>query len=467
MPPRKRRERGLSLNLPVGFRQEKRRRIGSSGALTRSSAAQVARAAGGQLMRYAADRVLPGISTAYDVGRTAYGLYKAARGGKKAKRVSTGFTATSLGKFSSKKKKASASKEALYSKTGYVIKRETNGEIAGESLVFLTHSSYVIDDLFKATWGAIIRKLFKKAGYEIDSIETLPGRTPTDADSNTDIWKIVLERKSREGAPDNNFILTTGTTATLKSVAADVFSGTVAWFGSQGATATNSNTEVTYIYLYDNTKSAGEDRPLSSINLMNEKVMCYGKSNMTIQNRTATTAGQDADTVNQLPMIGKRYFFNTGVPQNRVPDVGPMCKMNFENGIFVGNNAFLVSSLREPPVATAFRNIKGYNGVKIMPGEMKYGKVYHEWKGTLQEMYKKFRRDTSIDLDPGAPFYSAIYYHPGTSELYALEHSINLTADSDLKAAFEVQHEIGVMLKTSKKRSLLSEYNQVSNFVPL
>lgn len=78
--------------------------------------------------------------------------------------------------------------------------------------------------------------------------------------------------------------------------------------------------------------------------------------------------------------------------------------------------------------------------------------------------YKTFRRDVSPDQDGGPLFQSAIYYHPGKSEMFILEDTIDLATESQVTLAFEIQKEIGAKLRTLKKRSQLAANEKTFNF---
>lgn len=391
---------------------------------------------------------------------------------KKQKKKVTGKSRGSygtLGKFSRKLRKK-LNYEEQYAKTGAVVKRETSGTVQGIHWAMASHSVYAIDDVTNAIWSAVLRKLFKKAGIEIDSLyQTLPGTATDPLNGNaSQTFRVVLGRidKTRPLVMVPNYTaITPGVTSNLYDLAKLCSSNAVTMYGREGAFNSNANNEIFYIFLY--TLDAGGDAKLSSsINLQNEIVTIYGKSQLKIQNRTTTDADGDIDVVTRMPIIGKRYVFNSGVPSARLQEVQGLCQMSFEQGCLTGSQVYVKGEGRlEPPLKTAFRNCKGANGVKLEPAEIKGGSIFHTWTGSIFTFYKVFRRDTSQNqIDPPTTFQSAIYYYPGKSEMYIFEDTIDLASDANVTLAFEIQKEVGAKLRTLKKRSMLSANEKALNF---
>ena len=81
-----------------------------------------------------------------------------------------GFTgksnATFRGKFKKPRRKNLKTKSDKYSLQGVINIRETSGTISDSDCVYLSHSTYEIELVSKTIAEAIIRKLFKMAGFD-------------------------------------------------------------------------------------------------------------------------------------------------------------------------------------------------------------------------------------------------------------------------------------------------------------
>lgn len=374
----------------------------------------------------------------------------------------------SVNKFKKPKKKVTI--EEKFGRTGYVQKHEVSGTQSGTDCVYIGHSSYCIDDLQTVIWGCLVRKLFKKAGIDLESTSAvIPGFAGNFFEGDTAQWRIQLARLNKLSVSPNanNFQYDILATDSIRTVASQLVSASVPMYGTQGASATNQNTEPLFLNLYVlDTSTINTFKLKASMNLVNEIIHIYGKSTLKIQNRTTAVGDGATDVVTRNPLVGRRYHFNSGVPHQRNADIIGICYMSTEEGIMSKNqSAINVTGGREPPVRSVFTNCTKHVGVKIDPGEIKYGSVYHTWSGTLLKYYKHFRRDTSAESDPAPGFQSRLYYYPGKSEMYALEDSINLNNDVTISVAFEVQREVGAYSRTIKKSAILADYRQTLNVV--
>lgn len=371
--------------------------------------------------------------------------------------------------------------EMMYARQGFVTKREGSGTVSARDVAYVGHSSYAINDLMNTVWTSIVRKLFRKAGFDVDNPNTpLPDLTPW-GPTVANTWRIVLARSSYNRTngtavpvPDqNNFEYNVVATDTLITLGNQLATACTNFFGISGSSAFNLNQNPIYLQLlYQPAGDAGYT-PMAMLNLLDETIHIYGKSHLFIQNRTrgeGVTAGEetiDTDVTTRMPLIGKRMNFKHGCPIARNDQVQALCYVDVVHGLCgVGTENVIGAAptpLREIPNPGVFKNLDKFIGISLQPGQIKSGTVYHQWKGTLMQMYKIFRNDAGSIAPARQGTLDGIFkmqYMPGSSELYALEEPLNMTSTVSIRIAYEYNREIGAFSVTHKKKAPLANFNQ-------
>lgn len=374
------------------------------------------------------------------------------RGGKQWSGVSTHFY---KGNFKKPRRKPSRGTATLtqYQSKGYLLNSEIFGRVDDADCVYVGHSTYDLNGLSQVISCSIIRKLFKKAGFDTD----LPDQElPLFAFNNADGFRVQWERIALNGTiVTTSYVTVDGDN--IRSVAS------ASLLANQIREAMEANDSVNRgdfdrIALYSSDRNGLDTnwRLAAELSLKREVLDIYVKSELTVQNRTksATTGNTSTDSVDNQPLKGYMYEFTGGVPTmktmgrnglNRIPVNGVVLVQAVDT-----NPAPLY---REPPVPKTFSNCYKSSYCKLDPGSLKKTVIYSKWRGYFNNLIGGKLKSVTDGI--------SMTYAPGKAQMLALEERLNSGSTNLITVNYEAQRSIGAVLYTTKQPVMLADFAQI------
>jgi|694.fasta_scaffold112930_4 hypothetical protein len=380
-------------------------------------------------------------------------------------------TAYYRGKVRAKRRKAKSdlAKETFMAK-GICASFEYYGSVTDPHCVHIGHSTHSALTMPGVIARALVRKLFSKAGYEIDdSQRVLPLIYSNQAQG---ITLVLWGTNNSTGALEEVERYNTAAGTTLQSIV------DIPGAASSGPTLYNiirnlmvEASSVTSAHNLDRIDLMIEDndapkvlRYKCSLNLRQHKLVLMSKSSIQIQNRSkgASSADVDATAVDNQPLKGYMYQFGQaaittksqgtiwnkdavnmqGVIKRRAADFSDDTK-----------NGFSSTGWQEPQPPGIFNRVSGYRKVILQPGDIKTGVITQVYKGYFNEVMQQLAGRAS-----GSNHIQG--YYKGKSQLWSMEEVINTGANNDIIVQFEVDKTLGAYFVPVKKRLLLMSHNE-------
>ena len=375
------------------------------------------------------------------------------------KKVSKAYSGMSTGSYSGKFKKVSRKvgpyqkKKEVSQALGFVINKEIYGKIADPDCVYLGHSTYDLDTIAFCITSALLRKLFKIAGYNVTSgDEAMSLESYTAGSGSSAGFTLVWTIERGDGTVDTfTYNLVTG--STLNSVVSS--SGLATKITQMMENAGGSRPDLgTFenLWLYRNT---GERFLVAHIALKNEIVSIWAKSTLTIQNRTksADSGSSETNQIDSVPCKGLRYKFRGAVMHSKQQDNIHLSRM-IRNGLLLHRASELNPSsvFKEPPAAKEWNNCIGSSYERLDPGSIKKGTVFFQKSGYLNSLLSSMAgKMGSTGTD--------VVYAPGSSELYALEEVVNTGSSNNLTLQYEREFTTGCITRKGKLPICLASFS--------
>lgn len=374
----------------------------------------------------------------------AYRNQKASRAAQQManRRRKSGFTGIASGYYVGrfrKPRKARNTQQSKYLTSGVVENREVYGDIADPDCVYLTFSTFDRKLLAKTVGLALLKKLFKKCGMNIDSAaEEIPIFDYNDSTGGV----LVAVWKNVSGITNSNWTITNDSTIT------SIFNNWVA-LNSWLNTDQPNGSQLERMYL-----KGTNGQVLGELNVMQEVLEVYSAFEVSIQNRTksaGTTEEPTAiDRVDNQPLVGKHYLFKGGVPKERQMGYS-FLSMVGEEGVFLARpGAGLEPSYKEPPVAKHFSNVAKVATVRLNPGQIKTAKLYWKSRGFLNNILPKWNTPTSLNV------YTTL---PGKCMMFALEEQLNSGSTNKITVSYEMDRKVGARLITARAHPMKPNYS--------
>lgn len=284
-------------------------------------------------------------------------------------------------------------------KLGYVVQFEQYGSVSDPNAVMITQSTYNNNTLASAYCQAILRKLFKKGGFNIsDRDASLNSFSPFDSDG----FKIVYQALT----------VPTGTVATLDYTT--VATSTLSTIWSLAPFALDiANYLIDFhdrrpykLMLYSSDRNGVDTnwRLASQLDLENEHVSFYFSSKITVQNQTkaAGATNNELDRIDSQPLFTGIYNFR-GEPRVRAIGNVPVAAGTTQTELqkFVGIDQrsvrllraqdFVNTSFQNPPHNAMYGNLKSRTNSMMQPGEMKQNVLFHKISGRGCNIFDKLR----------------------------------------------------------------------------
>lgn len=435
------------------------------------------------LGRYAASYVTPDnlvkvAKVAGKVAKQAYSAYKAEKSrttksrGTQTRKSSKAYMNTSTGvyggTFRKPKRNVPAKIEALCLRKGYHATQEVYSDLTDSHCVYLTHSTYNAKMYAHAIVGALLRKLFAKAGYQLNSQLqelTLNTKFTTNA-TESQSWKIefsnivpmtgVISVASYITTPDQDLRGVINNFTAMKDYFKDLLLGKI-------------STEPYELKLF----SADADLALDHMNLASsivcrdEHITIYASSRLNVQNRTkgASAPAGDAsiERVDNQPLRGYLYQFRNADPRlsGLTPKIVPGSDTNAsinqidQDGMYEIGSSALPWDYQEPPVPKKWSNCSKASAVVMQPGQIKSSFVYMKYAGKLATLLNS--------LSAGECFTSGgsnwVNKARGRAEMLSLEELIRTSNENSITLQYEREFKVGVILKTKRQITFVSDFH--------
>jgi hypothetical protein len=408
----------------------------SLSAATRARLAQMGRTVAGRAL----SRVVPYVgaaSSAYDVYKFAKGL----RANRKAKiqkaYVRKGRKGASNSKsagFLSNAPSMAPSKQEMYMDKGVVATLEQGDVVTNlRAVTYLAHSTNPRDSTINIAIGAILKKLFNKAGIKIKNWDwdildgaNIPAR-------------IEIVYKERDGGARARHPILMPVTKTLRTMVNDF----KAWLDT--FTPGNFPTQFLELQYFHDIGTLGSSRLVAyEIDLQSVSLHLYCRSHMKIQNRTVNTPVNDqADDVDNVPLYGRHFTVNgNGSMFRDYPDGGNTTPYLTTDKLWgVLNYSVLAADTnttlyQEVPLKSQLTGVKEHGNIHMDPGEVKTSSIAHEatisWNGLVQRYYSKAGLNVTNK--------DAQRFTFGKTRILAMEKMINavaVVADNAPRIAYE------------------------------
>jgi len=413
-----------------------------------------ARFAGSAALR-AGLRAVPYIGAAYDAYEIGRGMYNRWRRRPERRRVKGRiYSGYNAGKF--KKPKRVKSKDSVYGNKGIYQTYEIHGRVNDPDCVYISHQSVDGYEVIDTAIQALMRKLFEKAGFRIASLTDLLTST---AITTSVSWRIQLTRlNAKTGAESVQVQYDTVAADTITSVALQflpAFLEYAAGFTNTGAGNAGIDTQNPHrIILFRQDVNVTTGYVFETEIRLQEEILCVmGSSELKVQNRSLSSTGSaDAEDVNNNPLVGRLYEFNS-MPKIRNKGAFPLMSIPVDKGVqLVRGASFPDPAWKEPPVPSVFSNVKKHSKVSLPPGGIKTTKISYKKHMNFLTFLQKIR----LQYGTGVEFLATYSIFP--LQIIALEDMINVNAVEKINVAYEANKTLGVYFKTMSKRTAVTEF---------
>jgi len=466
---------------PVSNRVIKRRRTGSVGTFLSS---RVLRSLGGT-----ASNVFRGARTAAAIAQNPVG-YAAMRAGRglirmvgrrinqrlqqrrrnlnrqpKGKWVTTGKYAGSV-----RGKKYKVKDADVCQAKGFLHTTEVNGTISDPDCCYIMHSTFGgVGPTLEIVMQSLIRKLFLKHGVNITGVqEKIRGYNGGSSGGDSDGWRISLVHTSAVTNARTYTNYDFGTNETLQSLTGNQQNGVSPTMASimnylydyTGYASVTRTDIIESLELYSKDGNVTDFWHIeASLNLKNETIHYYCKSELKFQNRTkAADGGVDATNINNNPLTGKLYEFTSGVPKTKAYNTFLIERIKDGTGVNLIRGAEFaanVNGLKEPPRPKFFSNCKKSSSIRLEPGAIKKHTIIHTVKLKFNQfLLNHTYQSTGVDR--------LTIRAAGKCAMIALEDMINVNGSELIGMAYEVNRTYGLYSVTGKYASSVGQLYQVT-----
>jgi len=406
---------------------------------------------------------------AYTGGKMVYGGVQLLRrrnalrrARKMSNRTSGIYHGKSGGRFAKSSKKV-AKRLSKYLNKGFVDTQEVSGTVSDPDCCYLQHSAVDSDKQLRMIRKCLMRDLFKKSfGWDCQNADqVIPLEQTTGAAVEIKV-QLAVQDKSTGVFTYYTVTSAPSTMDTLDKIANySDFDLAFRNYAQGSVGATQNDTELMYFRCFMLDYGTGLSynwRLCGQIELDAQYVNVRVQSKMKIQNRSLGAGGSsDAQAVNNNPVIGYKYDFNTGTPRTRQEGAFLLETTGGLQGVSLVRAAQLPNSFKEPPVPSVFYGLKGAAKIKIEPGEVKHGSVYYTAKVPLLKYITNLGwRYNTYSITPSYKTFHVL----GKCQLYALEDLINVNVNENISLAYEVNRECAMYLTERKVVASIGQFQQ-------
>lgn len=374
---------------------------------------------------------------------------------KKRKRVGSHSVGRYRGTFTKRRfpgKRGSPSKksENHYSRYGATDTLEVSGTITDPDCVYVGHSSFSTVRLFETCLVAMYRKLYIAAiGYDVSAIdEILPYKN-----GNSDGHTIHVYFRDPNGVMQTIFQAVPQGTS-LKGLSSPSFT-----FSKCFWTACLEKRVITRVYIVDNDTNLTR----ATLDVTRLKFDYQFKSELKIQNVTIPqTNSNEADDVDNVPLVGRSYEFNNWSPRTNGQNVYPaspnsptdwISMVNEYEGVTLVRAAQLPTAMKEPPPSSIFTNCKKSGKVRLQPGDIKSDWLIGGGTISFENM------NLALEFSNSIPVVNR-RVRIGKNAMIAVEKLIGLAGTLPIKINYECNHYVGVVAKAGWSHGVVGTFNQ-------
>lgn len=351
-------------------------------------------------------------------------------------------------------------------KYGYHATTENFGKVVDPNAVYLQHATWDTNLMAKTFAGAVLRKLFMKAGIPInDRTAVLPLLNVTVGTG--------FRIEYHEQHPTTNAI----STIAYDTVAAETFTSIIEtnWTAFRDAiiailqNVNHRNPWSINLYSHDLNTAATQYRLLAQLDLSNVYVKWNSTSDMKLQNRTAAdlAAAGDAsvDRNDVQPLVGTIYQFRNDPKVKHIGtnDADLFKLQGVHNGgitLYRAAQFTLTGSLayQNRPAKGLWTNCIKSANVILQPGEIKRAVVQQNCEGTLKNLFSKVRMESITG--------TSIYGVPCSAQLLVFEECLRSVGTNSLTVQYERKIRLGCVVSEVRKASPLkssAEFGEINN----
>lgn len=386
----------------------------------------------GQMGRRVAGRALSRLVPAVGTAATAYDMFKyvravrqqraTARAAAKARRNRKGASMSKSAGFISNAPSMAPAKVEMFMDKGVVATLEQGDVVSNtRSVTYLAQSTCPRDSTMNIAIGALLKKLFNKAGIKIKNWD-FPILFGTDIPARVEILF-----KERDGGSLSRAAFTMSIVKTLRDMVNDI----KAWLDT--FSPANYPQQFLELQYFHDVGTIGSSRLIAyEIDLQSVKLHYHCRSLMKIQNRTINSTGNDqADDVDNVPLYGRHFTVNGNGAMFRdfsnALNTTPYLTTDKLYGVLnysvlaADTNTTLYS---EVPVKSQLTGVKEHGNIHLDPGEVKTSSILHEasisWNGMIQRYFAK--------AGTGVTNKDAQRFTFGKTRILAMEKMINAVA---------------------------------------
>lgn len=375
---------------------------------------------------------------------------------------------TSSGKYVKKvvpksKRRKTDEKKEKYMKHGYVRVAERHGIVADVDCVYVGQSTYVLDEFPYIIMVAMLRHLFQIGGIDIDKTgRILPITQNLLVPSGLGL-RIVLYGINQTGGNEEVVRqIDSVAGSTLDTLVRQDEGANTALYQTlrdclvgSGTTPAQNWSRLSVFYL-----TAGlEMRIMASMNLADYSMNLWSKGHLKIQNRTkgAVSGDVEADAVDNQPLYGYVYQFNTG--NVSTVEIGGMWNTNAvrTDGLIIRKGALLGQPFKEPQPPKVFRSCVKSAKCGLQPGDIKSSTIESVFKGNFKDTIRRLRGNLNTGIND-----NGVLRAPGKVQLWALEEIINSGTDQNITVQYEKESIIGCYFKKIKKNLMLMDWQEAA-----
>jgi len=364
---------------------------------------------------------------------------------------------------------------------GYEAKVETYGAITDAHCVYLKHSSFHVTHIAQTIAAGLIRKLFKKMGYDIPDFDVvLSGIGPVGPDATKYRLLFSYVDPTSVGASIGIYAFTFGSHDTLNDVAINGSDPYTIYNYLVGYMLDKADVEPLGLELQVSDNSGTPNFiTAAKLNLQNEYIYLNCRSTLRLQNRTTAPPGSTGtdtarftDVVDNQPLSGKVLTFKHGDPRLRyasqpplIYDLAGAAQTRGDSAQISGVNwsgmdlvraTDLPQKYQEPPNKDHFVNCLSSKKFILNVGSCMQTGLSWKVHGRFTNVLKKFRPQrgtTSYDsLD-------RVFKIAGKSQIVVMEEYIRTENANTVKVGYEREYVCAASFISKPMSSMSTKFS--------
>lgn len=353
------------------------------------------------------------------------------------------------------------SKSNKYVKKGFENTTEVNGTVSDPDVVYVGATCAPGRVSVEAVAQALLRRVLEKCiGIPVTNVKTVlqgyyNSGAPTTEFNNGDGFRFSLTSVNINTGVINEQTYETVPTDSIYSICGEEQAGVAAtwpnfilqlliWAAGTTNLADNANQpHMLRVYRRDGNVTnfyLGS----GAIDLRTTTIHFKSSISLKLQNRSlSATGGNQADDVNNNPLMGYKYEFKGGSPMFKDNSATGMYRVSrmFENtGTCLARGASMtgIGSIgKEPPKPQFWTNCVKSSKVTLDPGDLKQTYLSYSFSLNFIKALQRINAEADNTTD------RVSYRNPGKCVMFALEDMINVNAANLIAVAYEVNRVIG------------------------